>query len=184
MVTVRAGARFCTTKCRVYGNRAKRRESVVFPADMTAMERFVRWKIAARNGKQTKVPLTVDGRAASSTNPATWATFQEAQDSRVGDGVGFVLGEGIGCIDLDDAIVDGVVADWAQEVLDANPATFVEVSQSGAGLHVFGFLDEKPGRVIRDGRNIEVYSTGRYIALTGRRFGDAPSRLDRLVIPV
>lgn len=150
---------------------------------MTSRDRFVRWKLVQRRSKDTKVPITVAGRAASSTNSATWSTFNAAAASDAGRGLGFVLGDGIGCIDLDHCIADGVVADWAQEVLAANPCTFVEVSQSGTGLHVFGFLEEGPGRKIRDGRDIEIYSVGRYIALTGERFGSAPSKLEPLVLP-
>lgn len=180
MVTVRVDARFCTQKCGVY----YRRKLAKLPTELTSKARFVRWKLAERRGKTTKVPLTTGGRAASSTDPATWVSFAEARSSAVGAGLGFVLGEGIGCIDLDDAITDGAVAPWAQAVLDANPHTFVEVSQSGNGLHVFGLLKEGPGRKIRDGRNIEVYSVGRYIALTGARFGNAPSKLAPLVLPV
>lgn len=176
LVTVRAGALYCSTRCRVAGNRRKNRQLDAFPTEMTSKARFVR-----RSRK--KVPLTVEGRSASSTNPSTWASFGAVKASAVGAGLGFVLGDGVGCIDLDDSIVDGVVVSWAREVLDANPGTFVEVSQSGTGLHVFGFLEEGRGRVIRDGRNIEVYSVGRYIALTGERFEDAPSRLEPLVLP-
>lgn len=138
--------------------------------------RFVRY--TAR-----KVPRTVSGFSASSTDPATWASFGAARASSVGEGIGFVLGEGIGCIDLDHAIVDGVVADWAQLVLDANPDTYIEVSRSGEGLHIFGLLNEGPGRKIRDGRNIEVYSVGRYIALTGTRYAAAPAKLAPLSVP-
>lgn len=179
MVTVRIDAKFCTQKCGTY----YRRKLSKLPSEMTSRARFVRWKLAMRRGKETKVPLTVDGRAASSTDSATWSTFNDATNSGVGKGFGFVLGEGIGCIDLDHCIKDGVVAEWAQDVLDANPHTFVEVSQSGTGLHVFGLLDEGPGRKIRDGRDIEWYSVGRYIALTGARFGASPSRLEPLVLP-
>lgn len=184
MVTVRSDALYCATRCRVAGNRRRAREATTFPLELVSKPRFVRWDLRARNGKATKVPLTVSGRAASSTDPGTWVSFDTARSSTVGRGFGFVLGEGVGCIDLDDALEAGVVAPWAQLVLDANPHTFVEVSQSGNGLHVFGLLDEGPGRKIRDGRNIEWYSVGRYIALTGVRFGAAPSRLAPLVLPV
>ncbi len=71
-----------------------------------------------------------------------------------------------------------MVAAWAQAVVDANPGTYIEISRSGEGLHIFGRLDEAAGRNFRDGeRAIEFYSTGRYIALTGNRFGSAPLRL-------
>lgn len=109
------------------------------------------------------MPVQLDGRAASSTNPETWTTFKQARANS--ERVGFVLGNGIGCIDLDNAIIDGEVQAWAQEILDANAGTFCELSQSGRGVHIWGYLPEAPGRVIRDDRSIEVYSQGRYIAL-------------------
>lgn len=158
-----------------------------FPVELTSGTRFVRWKFVRRtsgngNVRMTKVPLTADGRYASSTDPSTWGTLEAVADSKHGAGIGFVLGDGIGCVDLDDAIVDGAVLPWAQEIIDANEGTFVEVSQSGNGVHIWGYLDEQPGRVIRDGRSIEVYSAGRYIAL-GTPMPDASQVLRPLVVP-
>lgn len=97
-----------------------------------------------------------------------------------GVGLGYVLAEGDGvvCIDLDHCITGGEVAAWAREILDASPPTYVEVSPSGKGLHVWGLGHLDRGRVIRDGqRAVEVYSQGRYIAVTGRRFEGAPVAL-------
>jgi len=126
---------------------------------MVEKPRFLRFS-------RTKEPYAVSGRRASSTNPATWSTYSEARASEVGVGVGFVLnGDGIGVIDLDHCIDDGAVAPWAQAIIDANAGTFMETSISGTGVHIWGLLDSRPGRVIRDGRNIEVYTTERYMAL-------------------
>ena len=166
MLLVRAGSRFCSQKCGTYYRRKRNK----LPARMAAGRRFVRYSAQ-------KVPLTVGGRAASSTNPASWTTLDKARRARVGVGVGYVLGDGIGCIDLDDYFTGDELKPWAAEIIAANPDTFTEVSMSGRGLHVFGLLPEGAGRVIRDGRKIEVYSVGRYIALTGRRFGDAAATL-------
>ena len=55
------------------------------------------------------------------------------------------------------------------------PETFIEVSQSGNGLHIFGLLPESPGR--NKGNGVEVYSVGRFIAMTGNRYDSAPSSL-------
>ena len=89
--------------------------------------------------------------------------------------MGFVLGDGIGCIDLDGCLDEkGRPSEFAQKVLAACPATFIEVSQSGRGLHIFGLLPEAPGRA-REG--VEVYSAGRFIAMTGRRWGSSPRLL-------
>lgn len=145
---------------------------------MTEKARWIRWELVNRKGRATKVPLTIADRAASSTDSGTWSTFTEAHDSTVGAGLGFVLGDGVGCIDLDHCITGGVVADWASAILDRCPPTFIEVSQSGEGLHIFGLLPEGPGRNIRRGdAAVEFYSAGRYIAMTGDRFGGAPSSL-------
>lgn len=139
----------------------------------------MRWELVERGSKPTKRPLTLAGRAGSSTNPATWSSYADARRSSVGRGLGFALGRGIGCVDLDDCIrPDGSVEPWAAAFLERCPATFIEVSQSGSGLHVFGLLAERPGRNLRSqGVPVEVYSTGRYIAVTGNRYGSSPTRL-------
>ena len=106
-------------------------------------------------------------------DPRTWTTFEKAQASTVGAGLGIVLGDGLGCVDLDHCIEGGVLAPWAAEVLDEwrDRAVFIEVSMSRTGLHLFVPMPEGPGRRIRDGeRCIEVYSRERYMAVTGRRW--------------
>lgn len=126
------------------------------------------------------MPLTVTGRAASSTDPSTWSSYAEAAASPVGAGLGFVLAEadGIVCLDLDHCIRAGQLAPWARSILDQFPDTYVEVSMSGTGLHIFGLGRLDMGRRIRTGgRQVEAYSTGRYIAVTGVRFEACPSRL-------
>ena len=145
---------------------------------MTLKARWMRWELVSRAGRMTKRPITVAGRQASSTDASKWTDYATAKRSAVGAGLGFALGEGIGCIDLDHCIVDGVVAGWAQDILDRCPPTFVEVSQSKTGLHIFGLLPEGSGRNIRRvDVAIEFYSVGRFMAVTGDRFGSAPATL-------
>ena len=49
---------------------------------------------------------------------------------------------------------------------------------SGTGLHIFGYLPEDAGRKIRRGPvAIEVYSQGRYMAVTGKRWASSVSTL-------
>lgn len=177
MPLARADARYCGGACRVAAHRAAK--SARFPARMTGRSRWMRYRLAVRGGKTTKVPTTVAGRNASSTNPATWTDFDTARHSDVGAGLGFALGDGVGCIDLDHCIDEhGKVADWARNIIAAAGATFMEVSQSGHGIHIFGLLPERAGRNLRSqGATVEVYSTGRFIAVTGRRFERAPLEL-------
>lgn len=148
---------------------------VPFPAEMLAADRWVRWDLVARGDKQAKVPMTVSGTYASSTNPGTWGCWAQVRRSKVGCGVGWVLGDGIGCVDLDDCFdKDGELKPWAvRELARWSEPLFVEVSQSGRGLHIFTSMPEGRGTVTRvDGGTVEVYppDSGRFIALTGNKF--------------
>ena len=160
----RRDARFCSAACRQKAYRQRARRGI--PVEMTARPRWVRHDAH-------KVPLTLFGGPASVVDPRTWTTYEKAAASTVGTGLGIVLGDGLGCIDLDHCIEGGVLAPWAAEVLDEwrDRAVFIERSMSGTGLHIFAPMPEGPGRRIRDGeRNIEIYPRARYIAVTGRRW--------------
>ena len=152
--------RFCNQRCRKAANRAKTRLGVP-----TVLARKTRWVRHVR-----KRPVTISGAPASTTSPKTWATFSEANSSKVGDGLGFVLGGGVGCLDFDNVIDDaGQVDPRVVELVGALPKTWVEISPSGRGLHVWGMIPEAPGRVFyRDGLRIERYSRARYITVTRR----------------
>ena len=155
--------RFCSARCRQAACRARK------AATASAGLSEGRWTRAC--GKR---PVTVTGRAASSTDPSTWSTFAEVQASSAGDGFGVMLGGGhLGCHDLDHALEDGVLKPWARSVLDGitEPVLFVEVSVSGDGLHVFVEAPEGPGRKrqVGDGGH-EFYSRGRFIRTTLRKF--------------
>ncbi|MEO3974361.1 bifunctional DNA primase/polymerase [Streptomyces sp. CAU 1734] len=149
------------------------------PADLRTAGRWIR-------RSATKVPLTVDGSAASSTDPQTWSTHEAAFASTAGVGTGFVLSDedDIVCIDLDHCRnrLTGALAPWAADIVRDAGTTYVEVSPSGDGLHIWGRADVRQGRRIRrpGGLAVEIYGTGRYIAMTGRRHGNAPSSLANL----
>ncbi|MEU7243433.1 bifunctional DNA primase/polymerase [Streptomyces sparsogenes] len=167
-------ARFCSTRCRVAAHRVRKANAI--PHDLTTRARWVRRAADKR-------PLTVAGMAASSTDPRTWSTYKDAAASTAGVGLGFVLSDedDTVCLDLDHCIntLTGRLAPWAAAILRDAGATYVEVSPSGDGLHIWGRADVRQGRRIRrpDGTAVEIYGTGRYIAMTGRRHGNAPSIL-------
>jgi len=130
---------------------------------------------------QRKIPRRVDRPAwpASSTDPDTWSDYASAIQLVPGPfaaGVGFVLnGDGIACVDLDHCVnADGSVDSWARDVLAFAPRTYVELSPSGSGLHVFGFASVGSGRRLG---LVEVYDRARYMTVTGVHFRSAPSRL-------
>jgi Bifunctional DNA primase/polymerase, N-terminal len=169
-ITARSHARTCSPRCRKARSRAEQ-----LPRELVGRDRWVR-------RSASKVPLTVEGGKASSTDPSTWASHRKAKASTVGAGLGYVLaeGDGIACIDLDHCLVDGVLASWAQAVVDAVGPTFMEVSPSGSGLHLWCRSEVGQGRKIRRGGvAVEVYGQGRYIAM-GRRYKRAPLKLAKL----
>lgn len=115
-----------------------------------------------------KRPITTSGRPASSTDPATWATYYEARDSKAGDGFGVMLGGGLGCYDLDH-VTDAQARTFITTIPE--PIVFAERSMSGRGVHVFVKADESPGtRRVIDGLHVERYTRARFIRVTGSRF--------------
>ena len=144
----------------------------MIPAEMISRPNWVRWVNKLRNGIPSKMPITLEGRAASSIDPNTWTTYEAAQASSRGDGLGFVLnGDGLACLDLDHCLTDGVPSAAAQRVLDRFPTAWVEVSPSGDGLHVWGSAKAQPGRkTVIDGLNVEFYSRYRYMTVTGNTY--------------
>ncbi|WP_043468999.1 bifunctional DNA primase/polymerase [Kitasatospora sp. MBT66] len=173
-IMARAHAHTCSPRCRKALSRMKARQTPAIPAELTTRDRWVRY--SAR-----KVPLTTAGTPASSTDPGTWTSYSTAARSTAGAGLGFVLaGDGIVCIDLDHCLAaDGTLETWAADIVAQSGATYTEVSPSGAGLHIWGRADVRHGRRIRrpGGLAVEVYGTGRYITMTGRRHGACPSTL-------
>lgn len=148
-----AQARYCSTRCRVTAHRNNGLRQ------LQQIPRWVTWEL------KTKRPLTADGKPASVTDPNTWAPFTHVN----GKLTGFVLGDGIGCIDLDHCLIDGQPTPAAAQFLEQYPNHYIEISPSGDGLHIWGHLDEAPGtKRITNGLSIETYSAGRYITVTGR----------------
>ena len=99
-------------------------------------------------------------------------------------------GDGIVCIDLDHCLTDGQLEPWAAEILELTPATYVEVSPSGDGLHIWGRASGFSGgrRFSWHGGMVEVYATERYLTVTSRPFdgskrilGDLSNLIDVLV---
>jgi primase-polymerase (primpol)-like protein len=158
--------RFCSTRCRVASHRAARR--VLVPVELRSRDRWV-----LHEGKR---PMAVGGWWCSVTDAQSWSTFEQVRDAGKGDGFGFVLnGDGVVCVDLDDCVVDGRLDAEAQALIDSLPCTFVELSPSGRGVHVWGFGDVSHGRKVRGGGlKVEVYGDARFMTVTGRVLVDAP----------
>jgi hypothetical protein len=148
------------------------------PSTLKHPRQWVRWRMEDRNGKLTKIPLNPKtGHPASTTDPSTWGTFEEATKSRFGSGLGFVFTretEIVG-IDLDHVITDGVIDLWAQEII-REMNSYTELSPSLTGIHIYfsGILPEK-GR--RKGQ-FECYSHARFFTVTGKHLPDTPLKIE------
>jgi putative DNA primase/helicase len=160
---------------------------------------FVLWKWVwdPENTEWTKPPFQARSprKNASTTKPATWATYQEAVATlNHADGLGVVLTDldGITGIDLDHCRdpETGDVAPWAKGYLDEAEAlgAYVEVSVSGTGFHVVGIsngaaMDNNwkiPGAHPK--AKVEVYHKpkGRYLTISAAQFGTCADPLPNI----
>jgi putative DNA primase/helicase len=158
------------------------------PAVLREWSQWVCWKYISRDGKETKCPVRAsDGGPASSTDPSTWATFEDAvsawqANGYAGIGLVFAASDPFCGIDLDDCIDDaGVVVPAAREVIESF-GSYCEVSPSGRGVKIF-IVGRKPewaasrSKVIRGFKETEVYDHGRFFTVTGQRVPEAPAEV-------
>jgi putative DNA primase/helicase len=152
------------------------------PAELKTIDRWVMWRLVQKtkpNGEKvwTKVPFAVDGSAGSSTNSTTWSTYDDVCDALIMggnfDGIGFVLGDDIQGIDLDDCRdpQTGELTELAVEVL-ADVDGYAEVSPSGTGIKVFARTNLDGSRTKKE-VGVELYCSGRYFTVTGHAIGSA-----------
>lgn len=161
------------------------------PQCLRTRPQWVCWRREAdRDGRQLKVPYDPrSSRRASSSDPATWATFEQAlQAFPAGgyDGIGYVFAadDPFAGIDLDNCIDEsGALAGWAQEVVDAF-ATYSEISPSERGVKLF-FRGRKPdyagcsvGEIDGEPARMEVYDRNRYFTVTGNVWPGCPADVE------
>lgn len=153
----------------------RRRDSI--PAELTSRPRWVLWRRDWVNGRHTKVPYQRNGRRASSTDPCTWtswADIQRAFDRGGFTGVGFVLnGDGMVGVDFDHCYDGSRIAIPKIAEYVAMLDTYCEISASGDGLRLFLF-GVLPPRDRKEG-DIEVYSDGRFLSVSGRHLAGTPT---------
>ncbi len=150
------------------------------PEELRELDQWVCWRIDPRVDKDgiawpTKVPYMAGTlRRASSTDPATWTTFEdaraayEATEGRY-DGIGFVFSDDDPYCGIDlDKCRDpeaGNVERWALEILKRVCEGYVEISPSGTGIHIIVEGVVRGGGM--RGENIEMYSRARFFTITG-----------------
>lgn len=170
---------YCSDACK----QAEYRANFGLPPEMMMADRWVRWRYERRGQNVTKIPITLDGTNASSIDPRTWSDYVSVSESTVGDGYGFCLGDGFACIDLDHCYNKSrKLLPWAKMILaPVQGATYVEISPSGDGLHIWGRVSHDiTGVKVRELMNVEAYTQGRYITVTRRVWRKAPAKLANL----
>lgn len=158
------------------------RENV--PQELLELDQWVLWRLVQRGEKLTKQPHSVTGAPASSTDPATWAAFDDVAGVLVRggfDGLGFVFSahDPYCGVDFDHHADGGALDDWALERVNRLDG-YTEFSPSGSGVHVIvrASLPEGRGRK-PGGLGVELYDRGRFFTMTGRRLEGR----ERLTIP-
>lgn len=152
----------------------REREACAVPLELRERPQWLCWYGSAR-------PQLPGGGAASVTTPSDWVDYDEAV---AGGNVGFVLAAEPGrydlcCIDLDDVVDDdGGVDDTVAQLLRMAGPTWVEVSPSGNGLHVWGWAEVAKGRrTTWFGQKTEVYGSARFIRMSGTTWPGSPMEL-------
>lgn len=156
--------------------------TIVAPVELAARPQWVAWKLELRDNRNTKVPYNArTGARASSTDPHTWATFEEACafcQAENANGVGYVLSPEDPYVGIDlDHCRDphsGRIEQWAKDVVK-RLNSYTEISPSGTGLRIFirGIL---PPHGRRKGP-IEIYSQARFLTITGDHVLFAPDTI-------
>lgn len=159
------------------------------PADLAELdEQWGLWRYERVRDRATKVPYSIRGHRASTTNLGDWTSYDRALDTLranpkryAGLAFVFVKGGGLVGIDLDDCLeANGDVKPWARGVVERFYDTYSETSPSGNGVKIWarGELPENvPGVKVGDG-SIEMYDHARYFTVTGRVFRGAPLQVE------
>src|SRR5690606_29826978 len=112
-------------------------------APLAEYRQFMGYKLdwdAAKNKYQKKPLHCRTGWTHDPTDPAGWGTFEDATRCPGADGVAFTFtrDDPFWFLDIDNALTGGQWSELSQTLCGALTGCAVEVSQSGAGLHVFG----------------------------------------------
>lgn len=148
------------------------------PEYMKTRANWVAWRLEDRGGaKPTKVPISPHtGRLASVTRPDTWNSLENAENfwktnPHHASGVGYVLTAECRLVFVDFDLYDGNGQPFPQEIYDLQWQiakgldSYMEQSPGG-GLHVICKGALPSGRRWSE-YGIEMYSSGRYMTMTG-----------------
>lgn len=149
--------------------------------DVKKQKRWVLWNAEKVNGRMTKIPYTITGKRASSTNPDDWTTYAKARAALKLNG----FGSGIGVIFTPEQTLLGIDIDHiinpetkkiehekaaAIETLIKEASTYTETSPSGTGLHLYLSLDGPLALEANRHAPFEAYTSGRFFTYSETPF--------------
>lgn len=168
--------KYCSTRCRM----AAFRHRGVTPEPLVLRSRWIRWD----DTTGSKVPVTKTNRPMNALDQRNWRAFDDlANEPRRG----FVLnGDGIVCVDVDDCLTpNGKPKPWAKRLLKLFPDTWVEISPSGRGLHIWGVADFPATHFATYyGHRIEIYGDRRFITVTNNPLPRCATHLADIQTPI
>jgi hypothetical protein len=149
------------------------------PAGLAHYRQFISCRLVPnpKGGKPDKVPCDIFGNKVDKNDRRHWGSYEEK--AALPWPVGFVLTaeDPFWCIDLDAAVVG--LSQWSPLVLEEFArfhGAYVELSQSGLGVHIWGSgAHALPlgHRTRRGSYPVEIYTSDRFIMLGTPLGGDA-----------
>ena len=153
----------------------------LIPDELKALRQWGLYRLIwqPEKNKYTKIPHSaLDGGDGKSNDPSTWTDFKTALKALTTynmDGLGFYFANGYMGIDVDH--VAGDLERWRSGDDDDNivsefmaaTESYTETSVSKAGIHII-IKGKIPGDRRRKG-DVEMYTEGRFFAMTGSRIG-------------
>jgi predicted P-loop ATPase len=148
--------------------------------DIYTQNRWVVWNLEEVNGRNTKVPYSVNGKKASSTDPSTWTTYEKAKAASEffsGIGVIFTPEKTLLGIDIDHVLEDGkIIGDERARItrLIKDASTYTEISPSGTGLHLYLGIESALSLEGNRRAPYEAYTSGRFFTFTENSYHARP----------
>lgn len=161
------------------------------PEPLKELDQWVGWRRINKEDRTIKMPVNIHtGAAASSSDPRTWSSFEDAlayfAKHRELAGLGFVFTDSdpYAGVDLDDCLDTNGDFIWGRDVVKGLQS-YTEISPSGHGVKLF-VEASKPERAKcrKDGfgplkiGKVEVYDRGRFFAVTGERMKPFPLTIE------
>ncbi|MBW2109793.1 MAG: hypothetical protein JRI36_14195, partial [Deltaproteobacteria bacterium] len=143
-------------------------------APFAAYRQFILWTTTERNGKLIKLPVNYrTAEVCDAHNSDAWTDSTTAINTAnlYGEkyGVGFVFtrDDPFFFVDIDKCLEGDQWSDVANHLMNSLPGAAIEISQSGQGLHIFGQGITPDHSCKNIPLGLELYTEGRFVALTG-----------------